>query len=632
MAADNDLEPFSFQDLDEIAAVQVGDAVARVVQVDWAPGKADRPEGWDDKDYKSTVRMVAADGGWQVVEDLGELDSSRPEALSDFVKWAVGEYPAEHTALILWDHGEAVSGFALDFSSWSGYMTVHELGQSLGEAVAGSVPGGRLDIIGFDACLMASYEVASALAGAAHFLVASEEWIDYQGWDYGSLSILADGAAGGRGDAGEGREGGSGDAGEGREGGSGDAGEGRGGGDVDGLTLAQEFAQRYAESCEVMGLSECTVSVVALDAIPALDDAVAGFAGAAAALADVQPTAIADARRGAESYDAEVFEMGAGHLADLGHFVSLAVSAVAAGDGPEEAEAVAAAGQELLNALDGAVRFSSNGPDHELSTGLSVYFPMLQEWYDGEMYDTASAGASWPDFLAAFYGAVGPGVMGPFFASGPTGATVDEGENGWSVAAKFETGAGALAVSASVYGGFYDEYWEAYDLFAAGPADLDEAADGLSGLADGLFPLLGQPEDETYAFAVFEPLADGGLRLSFPIDYWDESAGMWFAATWCATLEADYETLAAAEFRYGLPGEEEAAFQPGPGDIFIPLVYEWSLDDLVFEWFEMDAELAADEAITVTLMPPEAGDVLWFALAAWDEFGTGDFSGAEVTF
>lgn len=51
----------------------------------------------------------------------------------------------------------------------------------------------KLDIIGFDACLMAMYEVGSVMAPYAHYLLASELLEPGQGWDYSSLGNLVEG-------------------------------------------------------------------------------------------------------------------------------------------------------------------------------------------------------------------------------------------------------------------------------------------------------------------------------------------------------------------------------------------------------------------------------------------------------
>ena len=40
---------------------------------------------------------------------LGQTNAGDPNVLSDFVSWAEANYPADHTALIIWGHGSGLS-------------------------------------------------------------------------------------------------------------------------------------------------------------------------------------------------------------------------------------------------------------------------------------------------------------------------------------------------------------------------------------------------------------------------------------------------------------------------------------------------------------------------------------------
>jgi hypothetical protein len=67
---------------------------------------------------------------------------------------------------------------------------VSHAGLEAGLNVPDPIAGGRLklDIIGFDACLMAMYEVGSTLAPYGHHLLASELLEPGHGWDYAALA------------------------------------------------------------------------------------------------------------------------------------------------------------------------------------------------------------------------------------------------------------------------------------------------------------------------------------------------------------------------------------------------------------------------------------------------------------
>lgn len=112
-----------------------------------------------------------------------------PATLTDFLKWGTKTYPAEKYMLVLWDHGGGAAGGAVvDELYDDSTMSVPEMAEALGDS------GTKFDLVGFDACLMASYEVADAFSPYADYLVASEETEPDSGWDYSVLgqSLVAD--------------------------------------------------------------------------------------------------------------------------------------------------------------------------------------------------------------------------------------------------------------------------------------------------------------------------------------------------------------------------------------------------------------------------------------------------------
>jgi len=118
------------------------------------------------------------------VEKLGSLDMAEPGTLSDFIKWGVKNYPAEHYAVVIMNHGYGFLGAVEDDISGK-LMSIPEINSALSEARKQT--GVKLDILGFDACLMQQAEVAHQLKDTAKFLVASEE-VEYPfGWPEGKL-------------------------------------------------------------------------------------------------------------------------------------------------------------------------------------------------------------------------------------------------------------------------------------------------------------------------------------------------------------------------------------------------------------------------------------------------------------
>ncbi|CAN0390667.1 unnamed protein product, partial [Phaeothamnion confervicola] len=116
-----------------------------------------------------------------VLEDLGKVNSSDPATLSDFIQWGMNKYPAEHYILVIADHGKGWKGCIAD-ESHNGWMELPQLKDALSTAQAAT--GKKLDILGFDACLMASTEVAYELRDQAKYLVGSQEVEGAEGWPY----------------------------------------------------------------------------------------------------------------------------------------------------------------------------------------------------------------------------------------------------------------------------------------------------------------------------------------------------------------------------------------------------------------------------------------------------------------
>lgn len=115
-------------------------------------------------------------------------DMSASETLCQFLTVASGRYPARKYALILWDHGGGPNGgLFMDMLFNEDPMSLAELKSALGDSPFGS---GKLEFIGFDACLMGGVEVAKAVAPYAGYMLASEESEPGLGWNYAFLGEL----------------------------------------------------------------------------------------------------------------------------------------------------------------------------------------------------------------------------------------------------------------------------------------------------------------------------------------------------------------------------------------------------------------------------------------------------------
>ena len=116
--------------------------------------------------------------------------------MRDFIAFGVKTYPARHYALILWDHGEGwesgvdkrVSSLLEDWNNTNIKSTpLPNYVVAGGIQDAEVLTGVKLDILGVDACVMATIEAAYEFRNSAGILVASQDLVQGYGWDYRDL-------------------------------------------------------------------------------------------------------------------------------------------------------------------------------------------------------------------------------------------------------------------------------------------------------------------------------------------------------------------------------------------------------------------------------------------------------------
>ena len=146
----------------------------------------------------TTKRYKVEKGSLTLLEDLGELDMSDPVTLQNFVSSTTLAYPADHYALILWDHGEGWKGSIragvagtksmfndYDNRNYNSFTSNYYIALAL--ANAQSISGIKLDILGIDACEMSVIEAAYEFRNAADIFVVSQDLVAVDGWDYDDL-------------------------------------------------------------------------------------------------------------------------------------------------------------------------------------------------------------------------------------------------------------------------------------------------------------------------------------------------------------------------------------------------------------------------------------------------------------
>ncbi len=162
-------------DLNEMLHAEISDKVNIIVETG---GTSD----WKNNVISSRTNQryqVTSDGLILLEDNLGKKAMTDPDTLTDFIEYCTDNFEANRYALILWDHGGgSTQGYGYDEYFSNTTMTLDEINTALNNA------GCKFDFVGFDACLMATYETAIMLNNHADYLIASEETEPGIGWYY----------------------------------------------------------------------------------------------------------------------------------------------------------------------------------------------------------------------------------------------------------------------------------------------------------------------------------------------------------------------------------------------------------------------------------------------------------------
>ena len=186
IAADGGLVKHQIRNIDDMEKVGSDKDMHIVSLIDVGPKPEPFKGKWSGaKTFYVTKDDVKEEINSPVLADHGEhLDMSSPDTLRNFIVDTVRQYPSEHIALIMNDHGGGYTGAMVDETD--GYcMSVPDLRKAIEDAE--NTLGKKVDIIGFDACLMAETEVAYELKDCGKILLASEENEGPWGWHYDSV-------------------------------------------------------------------------------------------------------------------------------------------------------------------------------------------------------------------------------------------------------------------------------------------------------------------------------------------------------------------------------------------------------------------------------------------------------------
>ncbi|MCX5922778.1 MAG: clostripain-related cysteine peptidase [Candidatus Dependentiae bacterium] len=225
IAADNNLRNFAARNIKQMSEIGSNDFLNIAVQLDIRITGNKKITRRYYVENNKILHVNSADSSSQ------QMDSGDPKTLVSCCKWAIENYPARNYALILWNHGTGIidpdigrivnpaelfvfnpniNKFELDRSigfldcindidsklyndSWRGicwdestgnYLTNQKLDSALAEVTQKFLGGRKLNILGFDACLMGMIEIAEIAKQYAQVMVGSQEVELGPGWDY----------------------------------------------------------------------------------------------------------------------------------------------------------------------------------------------------------------------------------------------------------------------------------------------------------------------------------------------------------------------------------------------------------------------------------------------------------------
>lgn len=120
------------------------------------------------------------------VTTMGNKNMGEASTLSEYINYVTSISDTDEYDLILWNHGGGpLFGYGKDEKT-NDMLSVKEISTALSNTTFNN--GKKLEFIGFDACLMASVEVAYYLRDYSRFMIASEEIESGLGWNYDALS------------------------------------------------------------------------------------------------------------------------------------------------------------------------------------------------------------------------------------------------------------------------------------------------------------------------------------------------------------------------------------------------------------------------------------------------------------
>lgn len=550
MAADNNLEPAALLDLVQMTEASNTQFVVLV----------DRAVGYSDSDlfglgnFTDSAVLHIQDGSVNVVGTPGELNMGDPNVLSDFINLGLASYSSEKNALVVWDHGGSWKGAAWDDSAVdpadpqeSDHLTVPELASGIRSGLRAANSIDRFDLIGFDACLMATYEVADALANYGDVLVSSEEVEPGHGWDWSAVSSPSRGSTD--------------------------------------LQMADAILKGFADEAAKNDQTIVTLSAIDLRKMDVLTASLTELASALKTSGSGSIGRVGYGRNQSLSFGKNPDPSLDYFSVDLGAFATEL----------ENVKGMSAAAAALHDAIHDVVLRHVAGPVTADATGVAAYFPPAERFYSLD-YDTVGLAPAWNNVLAAYYGTANAVTSSdlPQFTDDDRylePQNVMSSADSIELLAKVTKGTGGNIIQGFVVWGLVNP--DPNYVSMIGEMNASVAGDTVSGGYTWRQLVLSDGVSASVGFASLNMDAKQKIdRITLPIIY----------GRGAETAEGSLEILLSgesisAETFYIQSDQGISAITPEPGDVFVPLVQRVRLTDLQSEWIPATTTpLSADPA------------------------------------
>lgn len=337
-ADDESLEYDIVFDVNSAESIGSTDEVAIVVQLDRFDGSYSGDGDWTG----SRRYYLTPDGDLEAIRsetlsDLGEVDSGDVNTLVDFTIWAMQNYPADNYILVMSDHGAGWFGGYTDGDNGNEDGIYLPALESALEYITSQTGVEQLDILGFDACLMAELEVWATVAPYASIGVASEETESATGWAYGAyLDRLVKNPTMSAEELSKA---------------------------IVETFVEDDLAYAYYGENPASVMRDSTLSAIRLSGIPSIMAALDGLAGT---LENVDQSKVAEARTYSRSYLA--FDDYEPFFLDLVHFAQMVCAST-------NDSLVCSTATTVEQAVNAAIITEKHGSGMDGSNGVTFYFP-----------------------------------------------------------------------------------------------------------------------------------------------------------------------------------------------------------------------------------------------------------------